>query len=176
MFLLLIFFFVAAGANAQPCLDYQSVDISGVNSSEDGSIIQDGVVFPPKYVYSKIVDGEMRTFGCLCQAKNCFRKCCPIGSVFYQKNCTEMAHRDVLTTDGLDLFYGHDLRKKMKVDSIFDLLYGKPCREVYLEDKKWYVQEVNTFFTFLFCCFNQVLHVSRQTRYFTFLTFDYKLI
>lgn len=142
---LLILFFVASCASDQPCLDYESVDISGVKSSEDGSIEQNGVVFPPKYVYSKKVDGETRTFGCLCQSKKCLRKCCPLGHVIAGRNCSELPEKDVLLNNGLNTFYKSKLMQNvdLKNNKVFDLLYGKACEKMFLEDNNWYMQQVN---------------------------------
>ncbi|XP_022834101.1 probable G-protein coupled receptor Mth-like 3 isoform X10 [Spodoptera litura] len=138
---LVILFFVASCASEQPCLDSQSIDISDVKSSKDGSIVKDGVTFPPKYVYTKNISNETRTFGCLCQTKDCFRKCCPYGQVFHQKNCTNMSDKDLLKNYGIGTFYMADFRKHVDVKENFDLLYGRPCEGMYLEDSPWYVQQ-----------------------------------
>ena len=143
MFLLLLFF-VAACASEQPCLDYQSVDISDVKTSEDGSIVQDGVVFPPKYVYSKKVDGVVKKFGCLCQTKDCFRKCCPLGSVYVGRNCTVLPDKDVLLNNGVHTYFKSKFKKTVDLkNKSFDLLYGKACQPMYMEDSKWFIQDVN---------------------------------
>lgn len=149
MFLLLLFF-VAACASEQPCLDHQSVDISAAKTSEDGSIVQDGVVFPPKYVYSKKVDGELRKFGCLCQTKDCFRKCCPLGFVFFGRNCTKLLDKDLLLNKGVDTHYKSRFSKNVDLNKSFDLLHGKPCDAVYMEDSAWFIQEVNIAFISLY--------------------------
>nr|XP_049694259.1 probable G-protein coupled receptor Mth-like 3 isoform X6 [Helicoverpa armigera] len=139
MFLLLLVL-VASCAGGQPCLDSESVDISAGQSLADGSMVQDGVVFPPKYVYTKEVDGEKKTFGCLCQNKNCFHKCCPLGSVTYMRNCTEMPEKD-LVLSGLDTYYKNKFQKTVDANKTFDFMYYKPCVKVYMEDNKWYIQE-----------------------------------
>lgn len=145
--LLIILFLIATCACEQPCPDNESVDISDVKSLDDGTIIQDGVVFPPKYVYAKNVSGEIRRFGCLCKVKNCFRKCCPVGSVFVGRNCMEKSDFDEISNNGLNLHYSSKFRRKIRMkDNDFNMLFGKPCAEVYLEDHKWYVQEVNVNF------------------------------
>ncbi|CAH0585532.1 unnamed protein product [Chrysodeixis includens] len=139
---LIILLLVASCVCEQPCPDNESVDISDVRSLEDGTIVQDGVVFPPNYVYAKNVSGEIRRFGCLCKVKNCFRKCCPMGSVFHERICTEMPDFDVIKNEGLNLHYSSKFRKKVEMkDRTFDMLYGKPCAAIYLEDNTWYVQE-----------------------------------
>lgn len=143
----IILLLVATCACEQPCPDNESVDISDVKSLEDGTVIQDGVVFPPKYVYAKNVSGEIRRFGCLCKVKNCFRKCCPKGSVFQGRNCTEMPEFDIISNEALNLHYSTTFRKKIHMKDNFDMLYGKPCPS-YIEDEKWYVQEVNVKFNY----------------------------
>ncbi|XP_026738801.1 probable G-protein coupled receptor Mth-like 3 isoform X4 [Trichoplusia ni] len=140
--LLFILFLIATCACEQPCPDNESVDISDVKSLDDGTIIQDGVVFPPRYVYAKNVSGEIRRFGCLCKVKNCFRKCCPVGSVIVGRNCTEKSDFDEISNKGLNLHYSSKFRRKIRMkDNDFNMLFGKPCDAVYLEDNKWYVQE-----------------------------------
>ncbi|CAB3227203.1 unnamed protein product [Arctia plantaginis] len=135
--------FITVSASGQPCNDIDSVYITKGKTLKDGSI-EDGVVFPPKYVYSKYVDGEWKTLGCLCKLKNCFRKCCPLGFVMHYKNCVERRDQDLILNNGLDLYDGVNFRgKKFLEQTDFGLVFGKPNSECYIEDPGWFVQEVS---------------------------------
>nr|ABC24708.1 G protein-coupled receptor [Spodoptera frugiperda] len=138
---LLILFFVASCASEQPCPDSLSVDISDAESLKDGTIVKNGVIFPPNAVYTKNVGNTTRMFGCMCQTKDCFTKCCPLGQVIYQRNCTEMSDKDLLKNNGIDTFYMTDFRKHVDVKEKFNLVYGRLCKGMFLEDSPWYVQE-----------------------------------
>lgn len=113
--------------------------------------MKNGVTFPPKAVYRKKVDGEMKTFGCLCKVKNCLRKCCDLESVMYIngtfRNCTSMPDYDIISRRGLNLSFINNFDRSVDLEnSNFGLLHGKPCQEIYLEDKdRWFLQEVSWF-------------------------------
>lgn len=136
--------FITVSASGQPCNDTDSVDIRKGKTLENGSI-EYGVVFPPKYVYSKYVDGEWKTLGCLCKLKNCFRKCCPLGFVMFNRSCTERRDQDVIGNTGLDLYDGVNfLERKPLNQTNFGLVFGTPSSNCYMEDPYWFVQEVST--------------------------------
>lgn len=149
MFLLLIPFIIIVNAIEPPCIDKNSVDISDGEDFGDGGIVKNGVTFPPKAVYRKKVDGEMKTFGCLCKVKNCLRKCCDLESVMYIngtfRNCTSMPDYDIISRRGLNLSFINNFDRSVDLEnSNFGLLHGKPCQEIYLEDKdRWFLQEVS---------------------------------
>ncbi|KPI95688.1 putative G-protein coupled receptor Mth-like 2 [Papilio xuthus] len=150
LFLILLY---VCELNGQPCEDKNSIDISdGV--LRDGTIFKNGLAFPPKYVYKKNFNGVNETRGCVCELRNCFRKCCPMGSVMYRKNCTQMREQDILMNDGLDIFFMNALQRRMKFDKSDDLflVYGRPCEDVFLEnDGPWFVQKCKNSPGFLRC-------------------------
>lgn len=131
--------------NSQPCEDKNSIDISD-GILKDGKIFKNGLAFPPKYVYKKNFNGVNETRGCVCDVKNCLRKCCPMGSVIYGRNCTQMTDKDIIMNEGLDIFFMNAFQRRIKFDKFEDLflVYGRPCKSVYKEDDgPWFVQKVN---------------------------------
>jgi hypothetical protein len=136
---------LAFRVNAESCSFNTGVDISDGTVFKDNSIFKDGVRFPPKYVYKRNVSGEIRTFGCICKLKNCFRKCCPLNYVMYNKNCTEMPESDIIVNEGINLNFFDSYKKKIEAskNSAWSLVYGRPCDAVYMETRKWFIQEVS---------------------------------
>ncbi|XP_013145251.1 PREDICTED: G-protein coupled receptor Mth2-like isoform X3 [Papilio polytes] len=129
--------------NSQPCEDKNSIDISD-GILKDGKIFKNGLAFPPKYVYKKNFNGVNETRGCVCDVKNCLRKCCPMGSVIYGRNCTQMTDKDIIMNEGLDMFFMNAFQRRIKFDKFEDLflVYGRPCKSVYKEDDgPWFVQK-----------------------------------
>lgn len=141
MIFLYIFIYITI-VNGQPCSEVNSVDITD-GKTFDGTIIKDGVTYLPKHVFEKNVSGEIMTFGCLCDIKNCFRKCCPIGSVMLARKCVLMPEADELLTEGIDLHFFNSFKKNTGLNSsLFVVFDGKPCGAIYREIEKWYIQEV----------------------------------
>ncbi|KOB67050.1 Methuselah-like protein 10, partial [Operophtera brumata] len=131
------------GYLCRPCSDINSVDITNGDAFRDGTVFKDGVTYLPKYVFAKNVSGEMKTFGCLCEVKNCFRKCCPIGSVMHikSKSCVPEPETDELLNKGLDLHFFSSFKKNVGVaSSYFAMVHGLPGCPIYREIEKWYIQ------------------------------------
>ncbi|CAH2095967.1 unnamed protein product [Euphydryas editha] len=154
IFLELICFLIVNGE--EPCSDENSVELTSAKRSHDGFLEKDGVSYPPDYVYTKNVSGEIKTFGCVCNFKKCFRKCCPLGQVFFKnpfgKKCIE--NYDVIQAEGLNVSYINNFKGRINLNDtdkymLFDEL---PCGgKVYIEDReKWFVQEVIKLLAILF--------------------------
>ncbi|XP_049873703.1 G-protein coupled receptor Mth2-like isoform X2 [Pectinophora gossypiella] len=144
MFRYTFLFAILSFTSGQPCDEKTSVDLTGGQTFSDGTIVYDGVTYPKDYVFLRNVSGEFRTFGCLCELKKCFRKCCPLGSVMKisERGCVESKKDDILLNKGLDTYFLNAFKKTSSLEqSGLSLVIGKPDY-VYLEDDgKWYVQQ-----------------------------------
>ncbi|KAG7308450.1 hypothetical protein JYU34_005657 [Plutella xylostella] len=132
-----LLFLLFSSATCQPCGDNVSVDLSDMDTFRDGSIMKNGVHYPPKFIYSKNVTGVIKTFGCICELKPCFRKCCPMGSVMLGRECAAMPEHDNITNHGLAVHYINNLIETVDIRSKsnpFAMFYGRPCPKVYLSD------------------------------------------
>ncbi|XP_075977842.1 putative G-protein coupled receptor Mth-like 3 [Anticarsia gemmatalis] len=140
---IILILFLNEFVTGQPCEDVFSVDVTNGKRLKNGSVEKDGVVFPQKYVYSKFYsNGTLRKFGCLCEFKTCFRKCCPVGSVMLGKNCTQLEDLDVIGSSGLELYNGSQFREKKTLEQTgFGVLIGRPYHQCYLEDLFLYIQQ-----------------------------------
>lgn len=123
-----------------------SVELTDAKTFSDGSVIFEDTKFPPKYVFSKNVSGELKTFGCICELKNCFRKCCHFGFVFNvsSKECVKSSE-DLIVNYGLNFSFVNAFQRNVGYkESGFGFVYGRPCEAVYLEDEgNLLLQEVN---------------------------------
>lgn len=139
-------------ASAKLCDEKNSVDLSDAILFQDGTLVKDGVRFPPGYVFAKNISGEERKFGCLCERRNCFHKCCPLGEVLLKRNGIKscIKNYDVFLDKGLNVSYKDNFKRTVRLDGGgFSLIYGLPCNgHVFLERKKWFVQEVSALFIF----------------------------
>lgn len=146
IFMEVICFLIVNGQ--EPCSDGNSVELKNAKHSRDSFLEYDGVSYPPDQVYTRNVSGEIKTFGCVCNYKKCFRKCCPLGQVLlkdpYGKKCINSY--DVVLAEGLNVSYINNFKRKINVNDTdnYMLLEGFPCGgDVYMEDRgKWFVQEV----------------------------------
>lgn len=149
MFLLIILVTIASvRANKNLCDTKDSVDITNGELLSNGTILSNGILYPPKHVYFN--NETLRTYGCVCKVKNCVRKCCSIGSVMYMnatfKSCAYLPDEGIMMNRGFNLHYVNRVKKNVKLnDSDFGYVYGKPCDDVYLEDKSWFLQEVSQY-------------------------------
>ncbi|XP_072949445.1 G-protein coupled receptor Mth2-like isoform X2 [Epargyreus clarus] len=126
--------------NGQPCEDIASIELKG-DLLSDGSILHDGINFPPKYVYSKNISGEIKTFGCVCEIRSCLRKCCEIGYAFYNRTCTKLPNFDKIGNNGVKLHYRTEYSRTVGLQSAdYFVMYGRPSPFMYRE-ANWYVQE-----------------------------------
>ncbi|XP_041979370.1 G-protein coupled receptor Mth2-like isoform X2 [Aricia agestis] len=139
LFLICHLFYVSG----QLCDTKDSLDLTGMQSFRDGSIVKDGIRFPPQYIFTKEVGGENRTFGCVCEIKTCFRKCCPQGTVFSRKDKECIVVRDLLEEQGFNISFLNSYQRTVSLDSDdIALLFGLPCDgDVYIETLNWYLQE-----------------------------------
>ncbi|CAH2237395.1 jg11251 [Pararge aegeria aegeria] len=144
LFLVQLFFV----ASAKLCDDWKSVDLSDAKLIHDGTFVKNGTRFPPDYVYSKNVSGVPKHFGCLCDLKKCFRKCCPLGEVFLKRNGTKSCIKgyDVLQVKGLNVSFMTEYKRTINLtDGELQLIHGVPCNgDVFLEFNMWFVQEVTS--------------------------------
>lgn len=146
MILLILSMLFLTIVNGQPCSDINSVDITNGEAFHDGTVVKDGVTYLPKYVFAKNVSGENKTFGCLCDVKNCFRKCCPIGSVMNKTSrmCQFDPEFDELLKNGIDLHFFNSLKENVGLaSSYFAIVNGLPGCPIYRETAKWYIQQVS---------------------------------
>ncbi|CAG9786891.1 unnamed protein product [Diatraea saccharalis] len=142
MIIILLIFALFDRVVTQSCIINVTKDITGAKLLKDNSFFVDGVLFPKKHVFERNVSGEMKTYGCICDLKKCFHKCCPLNQVMYKKICTEMPGMDMIMNGDLSLNYVDSFKRSLDVNnSEFALVYGKPCSAVYLEIQKWYLQE-----------------------------------
>ncbi|XP_045498634.1 G-protein coupled receptor Mth2-like isoform X3 [Colias croceus] len=145
MYRLLIFFlFSFLNVNGQLQCDKNNIDLTEYEIFRDtnGAIEVNGTIFPPNFIFSRNVSGHKKTFGCPCDKRKCFRKCCPIGYVMYKRACTKMP--DILQQEGLKLHFYETLRKTVNLESSdeFVLLTGIPCDwDIYTEFLPWFIQE-----------------------------------
>lgn len=65
-----------------PCPRVLTVDITAGRNQFSDYIYWDGVLFPKDKYFSEYLNGSERFFGCICDIKPCFRKCCPFGHAF----------------------------------------------------------------------------------------------
>ncbi|KAJ0176466.1 hypothetical protein K1T71_007645 [Dendrolimus kikuchii] len=126
----------------QPCTDKTSVEVTNGTFLHDGTVLMDGVTYTKKNLYTKNDNGTVRTYGCLCKLRDCFSKCCPLGSVLYNKVCTEMPNSDMILQYGFNVSFLSTFKYNVGVESgSFSLIYGRPCDQVYIEDTPWYLQK-----------------------------------
>lgn len=71
----------------QPCNLDSTVDISNGNFLENGDVFHQGIRYQKKDYYYDNSTGVLR--GCVCLKRNCMRKCCPLGQVYYKRNCSD---------------------------------------------------------------------------------------
>lgn len=162
MLSILVVLYLTVTASGHPCLEQESVDITNGTRLKDGFIQYGEDIFPPKYVFSTFENGQTKTFGCLCKLRKCFRKCCPLGSLFYNKTCTNLPLLDSIDKDGLPLYDGRTLRgQKTLAAAGFGLLVGKPYSGCYIEDI-FFIQEVNALIILILWSSNAI---SRQNQF-----------
>lgn len=148
-----LFILVNCYETEQFCDDDNSVDLTDA-VLQDGLLVKHGVKFPSKYVYSKNVSGEIRKYGCACKFNNCFRKCCPLGQVYYinppNKYCVESpVYQDLVELNGINISYHSGYMGNLRFTETEEnsFFYGIPCGgSVYFEDDyPWFVQKVYIF-------------------------------
>lgn len=150
MLILLLFLYPSLiVASVARCAEKNSVDLSNAKLIHDGTLVKDNVRFPPDYVFTKNISGEEKKYGCLCELRNCFRKCCPLGKVLFKSNGTKscIKSNDTLQLNGLNVSNKDNFTRNVRLEGDeFSLIYGLPCNgSVYLEREKWFVQEVGAY-------------------------------
>ncbi|XP_045516279.1 G-protein coupled receptor Mth2-like isoform X3 [Pieris brassicae] len=138
---LLINLFCVINVRGQLCSADYRMNLTGLDVFSDGSIVKNGIRFPPNEIFSLNVSGDFETFGCPCELRNCFRKCCPLGQVMVNRSCVEMY--DVLQKElRLHYYDNHIASVDLEKSDQFAVLTGIPCDwNVYKEDDgPWYVQ------------------------------------
>lgn len=79
---LVVNLFPSYGQNL-PCNLNFGVDLSDGKDFRNGSIAKDGIVYDEDNI---VIDQGVKV-GCICNLKNCIRKCCPIGEYLNNKTC-----------------------------------------------------------------------------------------
>lgn len=140
LILLSIYIFFASG---QLCDDKNIVDLTNEKENKDGSFFKNGIRFSADYVFKKNISGEVKTYGCECENRKCFRKCCPFGKVMYRRQCTNFNESAPIK---LNLYGEMNILKETIDLETYDtkFVFGLPCNgDVYIESYEiWYMQEV----------------------------------
>lgn len=98
-----------------PCAFIISVDISDGTVSGD-NILKDNVTYTPTDYF--LYNGTTR--GCICNFKNCMRKCCPRGQIFINSTCSDHKY--------IPHFPVHELSNEIQVrNNHFHVLHGSQC-------------------------------------------------
>ncbi|XP_031355939.1 G-protein coupled receptor Mth2-like isoform X2 [Photinus pyralis] len=132
-------FFISA--NGEKCFLSLSIDISNGTHNKDGSIVYDGITFPPEVQFRYL--GAQR--GCVCQVRSCIRKCCGLGYAMINETCQPLNNTSEYFYFNV---YNGDRRTTVGVDNYY-LIMGEICGErgyyrlvqqTYTEDT-YYIQE-----------------------------------
>lgn len=126
----LLLFVVATAWSEDPCNFYMSVNIDEGTKLEDGSIITDGLMYPPNlYFEYKGMDEVVQMRGCICELKPCYRKCCPLGEILVNASkCTPSGDAAVLNFTPMIHSLEEELPDLKALDH-FGLLTGNPCSD-----------------------------------------------
>lgn len=100
-----------------PCPSVLTVDITNGQKLSNGSIIQDDVLFDAKNYFK---DSNNTIRGCICNIKNCIRKCCGPQERFVMTNCTKAP-----PTMDLKFFEGTTPVNMQKTRYIYSSCQGK---------------------------------------------------
>lgn len=124
----LLLFVLATAWSENPCNFYMSVNIDEGNKLEDGSIITNGLMYPPNlYFEYEGKDGVVQTRGCICELKTCYRKCCPLGEILINASkCVPSGDAAVLNFTPM-IYSLKDELPDLSVLEHFGMLTGNPC-------------------------------------------------
>lgn len=146
LLLILSYFILLLVGNLEcvPCVETESVDLSGGQEYANGTIVQDNVVYDNGTWYEKVVDGVLMRYGCPCVRRKCLRKCCEKGSAYFGSTCNSSQEMS---------FFRPQLYKGVtpvhtRADQHFFFLYGLSCEDKYLldpsgKDTHMFIQEVS---------------------------------
>ncbi|XP_050685019.1 G-protein coupled receptor Mth2-like isoform X3 [Leptidea sinapis] len=143
MIVLLFISMLFLNVYGQLCDNITSVDLSDSAKFLDGSIVKNGIRFPPEYIFNSNTSGVVKVFGCPCKFMNCIRKCCPLGFVVSKRTCIK-TFEDKIQKEGVNLYFMNTFKRTVNLENNeeFAVLTGRPSEEMYIEDDgEWFIQE-----------------------------------
>lgn len=143
--LVLTFFLIINCADCNPCSRVESIDITSAEVFANGSIVHNGIEYSKSVWYEVEENGEKLRFGCPCIGRTCLWKCCNIGEMYVDRNCTNSDMPDVNPFSPA-VYMGREKVNVVAVDHFF-YMTNRPCIDRYIVDtlvgnEDLFIQEV----------------------------------
>lgn len=145
------YFIIICGQQLKlPCPKVLTIDITNGLTYPNGSIRHNNILFAPEnYFKDSDIDHTIR--GCVCNIKNCLRKCCNPQEKIIRTNCTKGS------SSGLDLkFFEGSIPVKMEEQHYFLYSFCKGKKKALWSWEIYYLQKNGSVF---------IPHDKKQTLY-----------
>lgn len=113
--------------SATPCPKQLTIDITNGRKLRNGVIYHSGVYFTKYKYFGEYVNSSYKIFGCICEYKKCFRKCCPFGQAFGTNGSCTNANKTVTESFQVPVF---NLTEQLNVSANhFHVVINKDCSQ-----------------------------------------------
>lgn len=145
----LAFLLVINCVDCNPCPRVQSIDITSAEVFRNGSIVHNGIEYLKSVWYEVEENGEKLRFGCPCIGRVCLWKCCDVGEMYVDRNCSSSDSPEV-NPFSPTVYMGTQPVNVVAKDHFF-YMNNRVCDERYLVDtlvvnENLFIQEVRSFF------------------------------
>lgn len=142
-----IFLLIINCVNCNPCPRVESIDITSAEVFANGSVIHNGIEYSPNLWYDVEENGEKLRFGCPCIERNCLWKCCNLGEMHVDRNCTSSDSPEV-NPFSPSIYAGREPVNVVAKDHFF-YMTNRLCTERYqvdtlVENEELFIQEVRS--------------------------------
>lgn len=139
--------------DCNPCSRVESIDITSGEVFANGSIVHNGIEYSKSVWYEVQENEEMLRFGCPCIGRTCLWKCCNLGEMVVNVNCTSSDMPEV-NPFSPSIYMGRELVEVEAKDHFF-YMTNRPCQLRYLvdtlvDDEELFIQEVRSFFRIVY--------------------------
>lgn len=108
-----------------PCPKQLTIDITKGRKLRNDVIYHTGIYFPTDKYFSEQINGTVKTFGCICEFKKCYRKCCPLDQAFGNSGKCEVVNSTVSGNFKVPVF---NVTEPIEVEErYFHVLVNKFC-------------------------------------------------
>lgn len=130
--LVLAFLLIINCVDCNPCTRVESIDITTAEVFANGSIVHNGIEYSRSVWYEVEENGEKLRFGCPCIGRTCLWKCCNLGEMYVNRNCTSSDSPEV-NPFSPSVYTGTETVNVEAKDHFF-YMTNRVCDERYLVD------------------------------------------